>query len=86
MGVYGYNKDFGLIPEIIGRLPVLTYMNPLDKDSVSFYFKKASKNAFKVRDPLLISRVYAFKGLLEKPVLIFLISPMVERATTENIH
>ena len=24
-------KDFGLIPEIIGRLPVLTYMNPLDK-------------------------------------------------------
>lgn len=24
-------KDFGLIPEIIGRLPVLTYMDPLDK-------------------------------------------------------
>ena len=23
-------KDFGMIPEIIGRLPVLTYMNPLD--------------------------------------------------------
>ncbi len=23
-------KDFGLIPEIIGRLPVLAYMNPLD--------------------------------------------------------
>ncbi|MEP5254357.1 ATP-dependent Clp protease ATP-binding subunit ClpX [Winogradskyella rapida] len=23
-------KDFGLIPEIIGRLPVLTYMDPLD--------------------------------------------------------
>ncbi len=23
-------KNFGLIPEIIGRLPVLTYMNPLD--------------------------------------------------------
>ena len=23
-------KDFGLIPEIIGRLPVLTYMNPLN--------------------------------------------------------
>ncbi|NAS29359.1 ATP-dependent Clp protease ATP-binding subunit ClpX [Flavobacteriaceae bacterium R38] len=23
-------KDFGLIPEIIGRLPALTYMNPLD--------------------------------------------------------
>ena len=27
-------KDFGLIPEIIGRLPVLTYMNPLDKGAL----------------------------------------------------
>jgi len=27
-------KDFGLIPEIIGRLPVLTYMNPLDKKTL----------------------------------------------------
>lgn len=27
-------KDFGLIPEIIGRLPVLTYMNPLDADTL----------------------------------------------------
>lgn len=25
-------KSFGLIPEIIGRLPVLTYLNPLDKE------------------------------------------------------
>ncbi|MCF8224165.1 MAG: ATP-dependent Clp protease ATP-binding subunit ClpX [Bacteroidales bacterium] len=25
-------KAFGLIPEIIGRLPVLTYLNPLDRD------------------------------------------------------
>lgn len=27
-------KDFGLIPEIIGRLPVLTYMDPLDEDTL----------------------------------------------------
>ncbi len=27
-------KDFGLIPEIIGRLPVLTHMNPLDKKTL----------------------------------------------------
>jgi ATP-dependent Clp protease ATP-binding subunit ClpX len=27
-------KDFGLIPEIIGRLPVLTYMNPLDEETL----------------------------------------------------
>jgi ATP-dependent Clp protease ATP-binding subunit ClpX len=27
-------KDFGLIPEIIGRLPVLSYMNPLDRETL----------------------------------------------------
>ena len=27
-------KSFGLIPEIIGRLPVLTYLNPLDKQAL----------------------------------------------------
>ncbi len=28
-------RSFGLIPEIIGRLPVLTYMSPLDKKTLS---------------------------------------------------
>ncbi len=27
-------KEFGLIPEIIGRLPALTYMNPLDRSTL----------------------------------------------------
>lgn len=27
-------RDFGLIPEIIGRLPVLTHMNPLDREAL----------------------------------------------------
>ncbi len=27
-------KSFGLIPEIIGRLPVLTYMHPLDRETL----------------------------------------------------
>jgi len=27
-------RSFGLIPEIIGRLPVLTYLNPLDKEAL----------------------------------------------------
>lgn len=27
-------KSFGLIPEIIGRLPVLTYLNPLDREAL----------------------------------------------------
>ena len=28
-------KSFGLIPEIIGRLPILTYLNPLDRTALS---------------------------------------------------
>ena len=27
-------KSFGLIPELVGRLPVLTYLNPLDRDAL----------------------------------------------------
>lgn len=27
-------KQFGLIPELIGRLPILTYLNPLDKEAI----------------------------------------------------
>lgn len=27
-------KKFGLIPEIIGRFPILTYLNPLDRETL----------------------------------------------------
>jgi ATP-dependent Clp protease ATP-binding subunit ClpX len=27
-------KSFGLIPEIIGRLPIVTHLNPLDRDAL----------------------------------------------------
>ena len=27
-------KSFGLIPELLGRLPVVTHLNPLDKDTL----------------------------------------------------
>ncbi len=27
-------KSFGLIPELVGRMPVLSYLNPLDKDAL----------------------------------------------------
>ena len=37
-------KSFGLIPEIIGRLPVLTYMHPLDKKTLRSILT-APKNA-----------------------------------------
>jgi ATP-dependent protease Clp ATPase subunit len=34
-------KDFRLIPEIIGRLPVLTHMDPLEE--IKSYFDTAKK-------------------------------------------
>jgi len=37
-------RDYGLIPEIIGRLPVLTYMDPLDKKTLQMILTKP-KNA-----------------------------------------
>ena len=37
-------KAFGLIPEIIGRLPVLTYMEPLNKEALLKILKEP-KNA-----------------------------------------
>jgi ATP-dependent Clp protease ATP-binding subunit ClpX len=27
-------KHFGLIPELLGRLPVVTYLNPLDAETL----------------------------------------------------
>lgn len=37
-------KSFGLIPELIGRLPVLTHLNPLDKETLKLILTKP-KNA-----------------------------------------
>jgi len=37
-------KKYGLIPEIVGRLPVLTYLNPLDKDALKLILTEP-KNA-----------------------------------------
>src|SRR5690606_1334641 len=37
-------KNFGLIPELIGRLPVLTHLNPLDRDTL-LNILTAPKNA-----------------------------------------
>ncbi|WP_044173416.1 ATP-dependent Clp protease ATP-binding subunit ClpX [Flectobacillus major] len=37
-------KSFGLIPELLGRLPVVTYLNPLDKETL-LSILKTPKNA-----------------------------------------
>lgn len=37
-------KDFGMIPEVLGRLPVLTHLDPLDKETLRSILKEP-KNA-----------------------------------------
>jgi len=67
-------KDFGLIPEIIGRLPVLTHMNPLDNNTLRAILTEP-KNAI----------IKQYKKLFEMDNIEFTITPgaldyIVERA------
>lgn len=45
-------KSFGLIPEIIGRLPVLTYLNPLDKEALERILKEPKNSIVKQYEKL----------------------------------
>ena len=40
-------KSFGLIPEIIGRLPVLTYLNPLDRETLKMILTEPKNSLVK---------------------------------------
>lgn len=45
-------KSFGLIPEIIGRLPVLTYLNPLDREALSRILSEPKNSILKQYEKL----------------------------------
>ena len=68
-------KDFGLIPEIIGRLPVLTHMNPLDTETLRAILTEP-KNAiikqyeklFKMDDVTLTITDQALDYIVEKAI------------------
>jgi len=46
-------KSFGLIPEIIGRLPVLTYLNPLDREALHRILVEPKNSIVKQYEKLL---------------------------------
>lgn len=46
-------KSFGLIPEIIGRLPVLTYLNPLSREALSRILIEPKNSIIKQYERLL---------------------------------
>ncbi|MEH6682419.1 MAG: ATP-dependent Clp protease ATP-binding subunit ClpX [Sediminicola sp.] len=54
-------KDFGLIPEIIGRLPVLTYMSPLDEKTLRAILTEPKNAIIKQYEKLFAMDEIAFK-------------------------
>lgn len=45
-------KKYGLIPELVGRMPVLTFLNPLDKESLSRIMKEPKNSLVKQYEKL----------------------------------
>lgn len=54
-------KDFGLIPEIIGRLPVLTHMNPLDEKTLRAILTEPKNAIIKQYEKLFYMDGISFK-------------------------
>jgi ATP-dependent Clp protease ATP-binding subunit ClpX len=53
-------KDFGLIPEIIGRLPVLTHMDPLDRATLRSILTQPKNALIKQYEKLFLMDEVAF--------------------------
>jgi ATP-dependent Clp protease ATP-binding subunit ClpX len=54
-------KEFGLIPEIIGRLPVLTHMNPLDRKALRAILTEPKNAIIKQYEKLFAMDGISFK-------------------------
>ena len=87
-------KHFGLIPEIIGRLPVLTYLKPLDRDALRSILVEPKNsiikqyvNLFKMDDIDLTFEDDALEYIVDKAVEYKLgargLRGIVERIMTE---
>ncbi len=84
-------KSFGLIPEIIGRLPVLTYLNPLDKKALERILKEP-KNSI-IRQYKKLFEIDGIKLTFDEDVLEYIVDKAVEfklgarglRSITETI-
>lgn len=69
-------KSFGLIPEIIGRLPVLTYLNPLDRDALRKILTEP-KNSI-VKQYLKMLQLDEIKLTIDPDVMDFIVDKAVE--------
>ena len=69
-------KSFGLIPEIIGRLPVLTYLDPLDRDALRRILTEP-KNSL-VRQQVKLFQMDGIKLTFEEDALDYIVDKAVE--------
>jgi ATP-dependent Clp protease ATP-binding subunit ClpX len=69
-------KSFGLIPELIGRLPVLTYLNPLDRQALHNILTEPKNSLLKQ-----YKKLFEYEGVkleFEDDVLDFIVDKAME--------
>ncbi len=69
-------KSFGLIPEIIGRLPILTYLNPLDRTALRNILTEP-KNSI-VKQYIKLFEMDGVKLIIQPEVFEFIVDKAVE--------
>ncbi|MBK7753539.1 MAG: ATP-dependent Clp protease ATP-binding subunit ClpX [Flavobacteriales bacterium] len=69
-------RSYGLIPELIGRFPVLTYLDPLDKESLRRILTEP-KNAL-VKQYVKLFEMDKVKLTLDKKVLDFIVERAID--------
>lgn len=69
-------KTFGLIPELLGRLPVVTYLSPLDAETLRAILTEPKNSLIKQ-----YTKLFELEGIeleIETPVLDFMVAKAVE--------
>lgn len=69
-------KSFGLIPELLGRLPVVTHLNPLDQETLRSILTEPKNSLMKQ-----YTRLFEMEGIelvMDKEVLDFMVSKALE--------
>lgn len=69
-------RDFGLIPEIIGRLPVLTHMDPLDEKTLRMILTEPKNSIIKQYQKLFIMDGIDFT--INENALVYIVDKAVE--------
>ena len=69
-------KNFGLIPELIGRLPVLSYLDPLDRDTLRRILTEP-KNSL-IKQYIKLFEMDKIKLSFDKPVLSLIVDEAIK--------